>query len=77
MRNRSIAPAGSPFSTSKIEAISNWACDAGSEPGNLPIKGVPGGDASSNFFSVAKLWPNLEQDLRDPGVERVLGDEFL
>ena len=77
LRNRSIAPAGSPFSTSKIEATSNWACAAGSEPGNLPIRGSQAAMASSNFFSASKLWPTSNSTCGHPRVERVLGDEGL
>ena len=75
--NRSMAAAGSPFSVSQIAAIWNWACAAGSVPGNLPASGSQAAIASSNFFSAAKLSPTWKRTCGHAGVERVLGDERL
>ena len=44
--------AGSPFSVSSIAAIANWACAAGSLPGNLLRSGCQAAIAWSGFFSV-------------------------
>ena len=77
LRNRSIALAGSPFSTSKIEATANWACDGGFGAGELADQGLPRGDRLVELLLAGRSSRRLEEDLRDPAVERVLGDEGL
>ena len=62
--NRSIAAAGSPFSFSKIEAIGNWACAAGSLPGNLLSERLPGGDRLVVLLLGDEALADLEEDLR-------------
>ena len=73
--NRSIASAGLPFWFSKIDAIRNWPCAAGSEPGNFEIRVSQAAIASSNFSCGTKLSPTWKRICGTRRVERVLGDE--
>ena len=62
-----MAPAGSPFSFSKIEAIRNWAWAAGSLPGNLLDERLPGGDRLVELLLGHEALADLEEDLRARG----------
>ena len=75
--NRSTAASGSPFSVSKIAAMANWACAAGSLPGNLLSSGSQAAIGLVVLLLRLEALADLEEDARHARVERVLRQERL
>ena len=74
--NRSMAPAGSPFSISNTEAREELGVGRRLAARELGGERPPGGDGLVEFLLGQEALADLEEDAGHACVERILGDEF-